>query len=203
MTPANPLLPRKGRRPLKLGMALLRYLSISLAACGVATFVTLGASDAAARDIGSPPKVKSGAHDGPKEHGMTTKRAAKGRTEVTVFKPVTYDEPTDGPKLNEVQLAETFGGDVEGEGEARVLQAQWADGSVKYCTIERVVGALAGRRGSFLLQVEGTVQGKHNEGAWSVIAGSGTGDLRGLRGDGGFDAELGKHGSWTLSYWFE
>jgi hypothetical protein len=201
MTPANPLFPRKGRRPLKIGMALLRCLSISLAACGVAAFVTLGASDAAARDIGSAPK--SGTHDGPKEHGMTTKRAAKGRTEVTVFKPVTYDEPTDGPKLNEVQLTETFVGDVEGEGKARVLQAQWADGSLKYCTIERVVGALAGRRGSFLLQVEGSVQGKHNKGAWSVIAGSETGDLRGLRGDGGFDAELGKHGSWTLNYWFE
>jgi hypothetical protein len=201
MKPANPLFPCKGRRPLKIGGEFLRYLSISLAACGVAAFVTLGVSDAAARDIGSA--SKTGVEDGPKEHGMTTKRAAKGRTEVTVFKPVTYDEPTDGPKLNEVQLTETFVGDVEGEGKARVLQAQWADGSLEYCTIERVVGALAGRRGSFLLQVEGTVQGKHNEGAWSVIAGSGTGDLRGLRGDGGFDAELGKHGSWTLNYWFE
>jgi hypothetical protein len=134
---------------------------------------------------------------------MMEKSAAKGRTEVTVYKAVAYDEPKEGPKLNEVQLTETFTGDVEGEGRARVLQAQWVDGSARYTTIERVVGALAGRKGSFLLEVHGTVQGKHNKGAWFVIAGSGTGELRGLRGDGGFEAELGKHGAWTLDYWFE
>ena len=71
---------------------------------------------------------------------MTTKTAAKGRTEVASYKPVTYDESKDGPKLNEVQLVETFTGGVEGEGRARVLQAQWDDGSSRYCTIERVVG---------------------------------------------------------------
>ena len=134
---------------------------------------------------------------------MTTKAAAKGRTEVTAYEPVTYEAPQDGPKLNEVELTETFMGDVEGEGRARVLQAQATDGSIRYCALERVVGAVAGRKGSFLLQVEGTVQGKHNKGAWFVIAGSGTGELRRLRGDGGFEAELGKHGSWTLDYWYE
>jgi len=134
---------------------------------------------------------------------MTTKLAAQGRTEVSVFKSVTYDQPQDGPKLIEVELVETFLGDIEGEGKARVLQAQRDDGSIRYCTIERVVGAVAGRKGSFLLQVEGSVQDKHNKGAWFVIAGSGTGDLRGLRGDGGFEADLGKHGSWRLDYWFE
>jgi hypothetical protein len=134
---------------------------------------------------------------------MTSKTGAKGKTEVTVYEPVAYDEPKEGPKLNEVQLNETFTGDVAGEGKARVLQVQWADGSVRYCAIERVVGVLAGRKGSFLLAVQGTVQDKHNKGVWSVLAGSGTGDLRGLRGDGGFEAEHGKHGSWTLDYWFE
>ena len=180
----------------------MRGQSFFVAVCGLAVLVTLGASDAAAQNAGTARRSeeRAGAR---KEPGMTTKTAAKGRTEVTVYKPVAYDEPKDGPKLNEIQLTENFKGDIEGEGKARVLQAQWADGSAKYCTIERVTGGLAARKGTFLLQVEGTVRGKHNKGAWSVIAGSGTGDLRGLRGDGGFEAELGKHGSWTLDYWFE
>ena len=93
------------------------------------------------------------------EAKSVVKTASKGRTEVTAFKPVTYDEPKDGPKLNEVQLVETFTGDIAGEGRARVLQAEWPDRSLRYCTIERVVGVLGGRKGSFLLQVEGTVQG--------------------------------------------
>ena len=128
---------------------------------------------------------------------------ARGQTEVTIYEPATYDEPKDGPTLAEVQLVETFTGDIEGEGTARVLQAKWSDGAARYCTIERIVGVLAGRKGTFLLQVEGTVHGKRNKGAWFVIAGSGTGDLHGLRGEGGFEAEHGKHGSWTLDYWLE
>ena len=134
---------------------------------------------------------------------MRAMAIAKGRTEVTVYQPTTYDQPTDGPKLNEVQLVETFSGDIEAQGTARVLQAQWPDGAIKYSAIERIAGAVAGRQGTFLLQVEGTVKAGHNKGAWSVIPSSATGDLRGLRGDGGFEAEHGKHGTWTLQYWFE
>ena len=134
---------------------------------------------------------------------MTSRVAAKGTTEVTRYEPTTYDETSEGPKLIEVQLVETFRGALEAQGTARVLQAHWGDGALRYCTIERVVGALAGRKGSFLLQVEGTVHGGHNKGAWSVIPGSATGELRGLRGDGGFEAEHGKRGAWTLDYWFD
>jgi hypothetical protein len=37
----------------------------------------------------------------------------------------------------------------------------------------------------------------------SVVPGSGTGKLRGLRGDGGFKAELGQHGTVWLDDHFE
>jgi len=134
---------------------------------------------------------------------MPIKTAAKGTTEVTVYEPVAYEAPKEGPRLNEVRLVETFKGDIDGEGTARVLQAQWPDASAAYTTIERVVGTLAGREGSFLLRVHGTVRDGHNEGAWVVLAGSGTGDLQRLHGEGGFEAEHGKHGAWTLDYWFE
>jgi hypothetical protein len=35
------------------------------------------------------------------------------------------------------------------------------------------------------------------------VPGSGTGELRGLLGDGGFKAELGQHGTIWLDYYFE
>jgi len=35
---------------------------------------------------------------------------------------------------------------------------------------------------------------------WFVLDGSGTGELAGLRGDGGFEAQLGQHGSVWLDY---
>jgi hypothetical protein len=136
---------------------------------------------------------------------MTTKAKTKagGKIDVKSYEPVTYDEPKDGPKLSEIRVTETFTGDVQGDGTVRFLQAQRADGSASYCGIERIIGALAGRKGTFLLQDEGTLQGSKVKGTWFVIPGSGTGDLHGLRGEGGFEAELGQHASWTLDYWFE
>ena len=38
---------------------------------------------------------------------------------------------------------------------------------------------------------------------WSVVPGSGTGGLSGLRGEGGFEGEFGKGSVGSLDYWFE
>jgi hypothetical protein len=38
---------------------------------------------------------------------------------------------------------------------------------------------------------------------WSVVPGSGTDELAGFRGDGGFTAEIGQHGTLWLDYFFE
>ncbi len=134
---------------------------------------------------------------------MATKQMAKGRIEVQSYRPTTYEQPNEGPKLNQIEVSEIFSGDVQGAGTVRFLQAEQGDGSASYCGIERVVGTLEGRKGTFLLEDQGTLEGSRVKGTWFVIPGSGTGDLRGLRGDGGFEAELGQHASWTLSYWFE
>ena len=64
-------------------------------------------------------------------------------------------------------------------------------------------GSIAGRSGTFLLQVRGTVVAKEMHAEWFVVPGSGTGELAALRGDGGFTAELGQHGSIWLDYFFE
>ena len=62
---------------------------------------------------------------------------------------------------------------------------------------------LAGREGTFALQDTGTVDGSIVSGGWFVVPGSGTGQLAGLRGDGGFRASLGEGAEVHLDYWFE
>ncbi len=128
---------------------------------------------------------------------------ATGQTAVTAYVPTTFDEHADGPALVEVQVTETFTGDIEGEGTARVIQAARADGSATFVGLERVRGAIAGRKGTFLLQVAGRLVGEELHAEWFVVPGSGTGELAGLRGDGGFDARLGQHGSIWLDCSFE
>ena len=66
-----------------------------------------------------------------------------------------------------------------------------------------MVGTLAGRAGSFVLQDSGTLQGNQVSGNWFVVPGSASGQLAGLRGEGGFEAQLGQNATWTLAYWFE
>jgi hypothetical protein len=100
-------------------------------------------------------------------------------------------------------VEESFSGDITGDGAVEFLQAARADGSASFVGIERVTGELGGRRGTFLLQDAGTVQDNIVSGDWFVIPGSGTGQLAGLRGEGGFRANLGEGAQVHLDYWFE
>jgi hypothetical protein len=124
---------------------------------------------------------------------------------ITVHKYETavYDEPAEGPALVRIHVEESFSGDIEGEGLVEFLQAARPDGSASFVGIERVTGALAGKEGTFLLQDAGTVAGNVVSGEWFVVPRSGTGGLSGLRGTGGFRANLGEGAQVHLDYWFE
>ena len=119
------------------------------------------------------------------------------------YEPVAYEEPAGGPVLSRIHVQESFTGDISGEGVVEFLQAGRADGSASFVGIERVTGSVGGRTGTFLLQDAGTVQGNVVSGDWFVIPDSGTGQLTGLRGDGGFRANLGESAQVHLDYWFE
>jgi hypothetical protein len=105
--------------------------------------------------------------------------------------------------LVRIHVEEDFSGDIEGTGVAEFLQAQVSEDAASFVGIERVGGSVAGRTGTFVLQDQGTLTGTRVAGRWSVVPGSATGELAGLRGDGGFTAELGQGADITLDYWFE
>jgi hypothetical protein len=118
------------------------------------------------------------------------------------YEPSNYDAPAQGPALNRLHVQEVFSGDIAGDVTAEFLQAARADGSASFAGIERVSGHVGGREGTFLLQDAGTLGDNVISGDWFVIAGSGTGELAGLRGEGQFRATQGE-GEGYLDYWFE
>jgi hypothetical protein len=122
---------------------------------------------------------------------------------VHAYEPVAYDEPAEGPALTRIHVQESFAGDIAGDGVVEFLQAARADGAASFVGIERITGTVGGRSGTFLLQDAGTVQGSIVSGEWFVIPGSGTGQLAGLRGEGGFRANLGEGAQVHLDYWFD
>ena len=131
-----------------------------------------------------------------------TKRASAVIT-VRTYVPAAYDEPAGGPALSRIHVEESFSGDISGDGLVEFLQAALPNGSASFVGIERVTGSLAGRDGTFLLQDAGTVADNIVTGDWFVVPGSGTGQLAGLRGEGGFRANLGEGAQVHLDYWFE
>lgn len=131
-------------------------------------------------------------------------RRAHAKAKITVqsseAKP--YDQ-TAGPALTEVHLRETFTGDIDGESPVRALQVLRDDKSANLVSVQRFQGKLGGRHGTFVLQGSEIVTKGKIKATWFVVPGSGTGELAGLRGEGGFEGEFGKGSEGTLDYWFE
>ena len=126
---------------------------------------------------------------------------AKAGIEVTEWEPEPFDEAETGPKLVRIKVRETFSGDISGTGRPAILQALSADGSASFVALERVTGSVGGRSGSFVLQDTGAVAADGTvTGEWFVVAGSGTGQLAGLSGAGGFTARLGEHAEAWIDY---
>jgi Protein of unknown function (DUF3224) len=128
---------------------------------------------------------------------------ATGKINVKTYEPTAYDQPAEGPALVRIHVVEEFSGDIEGEGVAEFLQATGGEDEASFVGVERVRGSIGGKSGTFVLQDEGTLKGTTVSGHWFVIPRSATGELRGLRGEGGFTAELGQGADITLDYWFE
>src|SRR4051794_1044650 len=128
----------------------------------------------------------------------------RARAKITVqnSKAMPYDQAS-SPALGEVHLSEIFTGDIEGESNVRALQVVRDDRSASVVSMQRFRGKLGGRRGTFVLQGSEIVENGKIKATWFVVSGSGTGDLCGLRGNGGFEGEFGKGSRGWLDYWFE
>ena len=118
---------------------------------------------------------------------------AKGTFNYTSWDENPYAETGEGGKLTRASVKQTFAGDLEGEG-----SVEW-----HFVGLQHVVGRLAGRSGEFVLETSGTFDGKTAEAEWTVIPGTGTGELEGLRGSGGFSAQHGPEAAITLDYDFD
>jgi uncharacterized protein DUF3224 len=134
---------------------------------------------------------------------MSAHEHATGKINVKAYEPAPFDQPAQGPALVRIHVEEEFSGDIQGQGVAEFLQTTIGDEQASFVGVERVTGSIAGRSGTFVFQDAGTLNGTTVSGTWFVVAGSATGELSGLRGEGGFTAQLGERADITLDYWFE
>jgi hypothetical protein len=113
----------------------------------------------------------------------STTRAA-GSFEIGEWEDETFDDQP-GAKLGKVRLTKTFSGDLEATSVVNMLAVSTpTEGDefqgAAYVAVERVHGAVHGRRGGFVLtHTAGEVHGMKV----AVVPGSGTGELTGITGE--------------------
>jgi len=94
-----------------------------------------------------------------------------------------------GRKLTHAKITTTLTGDLVGTSEQEFSMFYGEDGTAHYVGLEQVTGKLAGRTGSFVLQHTGKYENGIAASTFTVVPGSGTGELRGLTGKGAGEAE--------------
>jgi hypothetical protein len=95
-----------------------------------------------------------------------------------------YNELPGELKMTRTSVAYTYHGDIEGESTLDYLMVYRADNSGSFVGLERVIGRVGGRSGSFVLQHTGTFDKTDVNGTFLVVPQSGTGELVNLRGEG-------------------
>lgn len=127
-------------------------------------------------------------------------KTANARFAIRSWEEKPYSEGPDLPKLTRASVAKTLTGDLEGEGQVEYLMMYRSDGSATFVGFERVVGRLGGRSGSFVLQRTGVFEDGQAKESYSVVPGSATGELRGMRGEGRSAVGHGLEHPFTLDY---
>jgi Protein of unknown function (DUF3224) len=101
-----------------------------------------------------------------------------------------------------VRFDKRFHGSLDATSTVQMLGFMTAtEGSGAYVAIERIVGTLDGRAGSFVMQHNGTMNRGERSLSVTVVPDSATGDLAGLRGALAIDIVDGRH-FYTFDYEF-
>lgn len=127
-------------------------------------------------------------------------KTARGRFAIKSWEEKPYSEGPDLPKLTRASVVKTLTGDIEGEGRVEYLMMYRPDGTATFVGLERVTAKIDGRSGSFVLERAGGFEGGLANETYTVIAGSATGDLRGLRGNGKTSVGHGMEHPFELTY---
>ena len=128
------------------------------------------------------------------------KQTANARFAIKSWDEKAYSEDQDLPKLTRASVSKTFTGDIEGEGRVEYLMMYRADGTAAFVGLERISGRVGGRDGTFVLQRTGVFEGGEARESYSVVPGSATAQLSGLRGEGRSAVGHGSEHPFTLDY---
>ncbi|WP_055535280.1 DUF3224 domain-containing protein [Streptomyces alboniger] len=106
-----------------------------------------------------------------------------------------------GPRIAHAAVANDYSGAIEAAGTScEYTIAYTSETTGGYVGYEFIEGTLDGHKGSFVIEQHGSFVADGIECAFTVVPGSGTGELAGLTGTGTFTA---RHGEKSTPYTFD
>lgn len=114
-------------------------------------------------------------------------------TITATFRASSWEEadiaPAEGlQRMTRASCRQRYEGDIDGESVLEYLMVYGAAGDATFVGLERIQGAVRGRRGSFALRHVGRFEGGVAKMQLEIVAGAGTGALADLRGSGAFES---------------
>ncbi|MFL6077855.1 MAG: DUF3224 domain-containing protein [Mycobacteriales bacterium] len=126
-----------------------------------------------------------------------------GEFEIASWDEDTCQELAGGGKMTRATVTQRYTGGLAGDAAAESVMSYLPDGTARFLGYQRVEGTLGDRTGSLVLESTGEFRDGVAAGRLAVVAGSGTGELAGLRGEGRWEAPSGTRGTFRLEYSFE
>jgi hypothetical protein len=122
---------------------------------------------------------------------------------ITTGKEQPFVKPADGPVLTQGNFTMSYKGEMEAKSVLQEMKVYFHNNTACVYGLEHVTGHIAGKQGSFVLEHNGRFENGRLSSKRTVVKGSGTGDLQGLRGVIHFEAEHADSHPITLEYFFE
>ena len=134
---------------------------------------------------------------------QSNKGTAVSATAKGTFDPRVTPQPAaqgDDPSFSRFTVEKQYHGDLEGTSKVQMLAVGTAiKDSGGYVALEKVTAALAGRKGTFILQHMGSMKGGAFNINLAVVPDSGTDQLAGISGKFSIEIKDGKH-FYTFAY---
>jgi hypothetical protein len=128
------------------------------------------------------------------------RNSANARFAIKAWDEKPFSETQGEPKLTRASVTKSYSGDIEGEAQVEYVMMYRTDGSATFVGLERVVGRIGDKTGTFVLQRTGVFEGGQAKESYVVVPGSATGGLLGLQGKGNSDVGHGMEHPFTLDY---
>jgi hypothetical protein len=125
------------------------------------------------------------------------------RDEANEWEEKTTAEFEGGLKITQTTSKQYLAGDMDAVGTVNYVTFYHADGTCTYVGITHLEATLDGKKGAFVVRSTGRWEVDTARESWAILPGTGTGELAGIKGEGGFAMKHGASGKWTLDYDFE